>query len=63
MWRPGICPLIPIFGHIYAALAFHDAYGAVQGLSLLTPARRSGKVSIEPEAIRRWGMLWMEVRF
>ena len=40
----GICPLIPVFGTIYAALTFREAYMVIQALSLLPVAQRAAGV-------------------
>ena len=42
--KRGICPLIPFFGTIYAALVFQEAYMVVQALSLISMAQRAAKV-------------------
>eukprot|EP00434_Breviolum_minutum_P034578 symbB.v1.2.030610.t1/scaffold3404.1/size57568/4 len=56
-----ICPLIPFFGTIYAALVFQEAYMVVQALSLISMAQRAAKVPAASSEQNDWGVLWMNV--
>ncbi|CAK9016328.1 Uncharacterized protein SCF082_LOCUS13130 [Durusdinium trenchii] len=55
-----ICPLIPFFGTIYAALSFNEAYLVVQALSLISMAQRVA-VSMANAHPKHWGTRWMKV--
>eukprot|EP00438_Fugacium_kawagutii_P028184 Skav233623 [mRNA] locus=scaffold109:351292:357836:+ [translate_table: standard] len=61
-----ICPLVPVFGTLYAAMVMRDAYLVIHALSLLSVAQRAAHVPATSSATWlaepcRWGVLWMSV--
>ncbi|CAE7802446.1 unnamed protein product [Symbiodinium microadriaticum] len=56
-----ICPIIPVFGTMYAALTFRDNPMVAQALSLISMAQRAARVPSVSMDMLKWGYSWMSV--
>eukprot|EP00439_Symbiodinium_sp_Y106_P066762 s215_g10.t3 len=56
-----ICPIIPVFGTMYAALTFRDSPMVAQALSLISMAQRAALVPSVSMDMLQWGYSWMSV--